>query len=105
MVGERLEERLVGLRFYSLPAVGMSDERSRRVSAVAHAGYNAASDEMEKIAESETLTDEEATGIFAAALLWPGVNYLLKIGASKEEVLSVVGEMFDQLEEGDDALN
>ncbi len=84
----------------------MSD-RTRRVTAIAQASYEAATEAMDKIIESEAVTDEEATATFGTALMWPGVNYLVQIGATKEEVLRVAGELYDQLEglENEPALN
>lgn len=76
----------------------MSD-RERRVQAVGAAGYEAASKAMEKILEEETIEDEEATGVFAAALLWPGVNYLITLGVSRSEILRVVGSLIESLED------
>lgn len=76
----------------------MSD-RQRRVQSVAAAGYEAASKEMEKVLNEEPIEDAEATGIFATALLYPGVNYLISIGVTREEILRTIGSMVDDLEE------
>lgn len=74
------------------------DDRARRVTAVGQAGYHAATDAMKKIMDGEPLTDEEATATFSASLLWPAINYLVTIGATKEEALRFVATMYDQLE-------
>lgn len=77
------------------------DDRSRRVTIIGNAGYKAASDAMDEITDKEPLTDEEATATFVAALIWPGVNYLVHIGASKTDVLGAISELYDQLSEED----
>lgn len=77
------------------------DERSRRVSAISEAAYEAAKKAMDEIQKEETIVDEEATGVFATGLLWPAINYLVSIGIQKEDVIRVVSNMVDDMNETD----
>ncbi len=81
----------------------MSDDRTRRVSAVCDASFEAAKKTMDDLLETEEIPDEEATGIFGTGLLWPAINYLVSIGCAKAEVLRVVSNMIDDMKETDDA--
>jgi DNA-binding transcriptional regulator YhcF (GntR family) len=81
------------------------DDRTRRVNSIGQAGYRAASDVMNKLMESEPMTDEEATATFVAALTWPAINYIKAIGASKEDAIKFISEMYDNLDIGRSDLN
>lgn len=79
------------------------DDRTKRVNLVGEAAYQAATEAMDKILKEAALTPEEATSILATGLLWPAVNYLMTLGANKQELLHVVSEMHDSLEEEETA--
>jgi DNA-binding transcriptional regulator YhcF (GntR family) len=76
----------------------MSDDsnHTKWVNLIGEAVHEAAKAKIEEL-ESE-IPEEELHAVLGASLVIPAVNYLRQIGATKEQILNVVSNVFDDYE-------